>query len=73
MRIAASARKHEVADEDILHAARHPVADFDLDEITMLIGAARNGALLEIGVVSDDDETVVIHAMPLRLKFHRYL
>jgi len=44
------------------------------DDLTMLIGAASDGALLEIGVLEiDGDDPVVIHAMPLRPKFYRFL
>jgi hypothetical protein len=38
-RIADSARRHSVADEDMLHAVRNAVATEDLDEgLTMFIG-----------------------------------
>ncbi|HEX9887930.1 MAG TPA: hypothetical protein VGA69_00510 [Nitriliruptorales bacterium] len=44
------------------------------DDLTMLIGPASDGALLEIGVLDiDGDDPVVIHAMPLRHKFYRFL
>jgi hypothetical protein len=43
------------------------------DDLTMLIGAATNGALLEIGVLDIDGDDPAIHAMPLRRKFHRFL
>lgn len=44
------------------------------DDLTMLIGAATDGALLEIGVLDiDGDDPVAIHAMPLRQKFYRFL
>jgi hypothetical protein len=41
----------------------------------LLIGADRAGRLLEVVVLDDDpdEEPLVIHAMPLRPKFHRYL
>ena len=66
-----SRRKHGVVDADILHAVRTVAIDEDL---TMLIGPASDGALLEIGVLDiDGDEPVVIHAMPLRPKFYRFL
>lgn len=47
-----SARKHGVTDEDILHAYRNPISVFEPDDLTMIIGAATNGALLEIGVAT---------------------
>ena len=44
------------------------------DELTMLIGLAPDGALLEVGVIDlDGDDPVVVHAMPLRQKFRRFL
>jgi hypothetical protein len=44
------------------------------DDLTMLIAAAMDGALLEIGVLDiEGDDPVVIHAQPLRPKFHRFL
>jgi hypothetical protein len=41
----------------------------------LVIGADRTGQLLEVVVLDDDvdDEPIVIHAMPLRPKFHPYL
>lgn len=41
----------------------------------LIIGTDRAGRLLEVVVLDDDpvNEPVVIHAMPLRAKFHRYL
>ena len=46
-----------------------------MDEtLTMLIGPARDGSMLEIGVLDlDGEDPVVIHAMPLRRKFNRFL
>ncbi len=44
------------------------------EELTMLIGPAEEGALLEIGVLDiAGDDPVVIHAMHLRPKFYRFL
>jgi len=37
--------------------------------VTMFIGPAADGAPLEVGVVTDDDGTAVIHAMAARQKF----
>ena len=75
MRIGEPARKHLVVDADILHAVRTAMRKVAIDEdLTMLIGAASDGALLEIGVLDiDGDDPVVIHAMPLRPKFYRFL
>ena len=75
MRIAEPARKHGVSDNDVLHAVRTAIRKVVMDEdLTMLIGPAADGALLEIGVLDlDGDDPVVIHAMPLRSKFYRFL
>lgn len=44
------------------------------EDLTMLIGPARDGSMLEIGVLDlDGEDPVVIHAMPLRRKFNRFL
>ena len=75
MRIGEPARKHGVADADIWHAVRNAVRRIALEEdLTMLIGPASDGALLEIGVLDlEGEDPVVIHAMPLRQKFYRFL
>ena len=75
MRIGEPARKHGVADTDILHAVRNAMRWIEMeDDLTMLIGAATNGALLVIGVLDiESDDPVAIHAMPLRRRFHRFL
>jgi hypothetical protein len=39
----------------------------------LVIGPDRVGALLEIVVLDPDTEPVIIHAMPLRSKFYRFL
>lgn len=75
MRIGEPARKHGVATEDIRHATRNAVRRITMDDdLTMLIGSARDGALLEIGVLDlDGEDAVAIHAMPLRPSFRRFL
>jgi hypothetical protein len=73
MRIGEPARRHGVADEDIWHAVRNATRRLDND-VTILIGPTRDGALLEIGVLGiDGDDPVIVHAMPLRPKFFPYL
>jgi len=60
-RIADSAQRHDLADEDILHAVRNAVAAEDLDDgLTMFLGPARNATLLEIGVVDGEDGPVIV-------------
>jgi hypothetical protein len=73
--IADSARKHGIRDEDIRHAIRHPLRVVPASGRDLVIGADRSGQLLEVVVLDDDpdEEPIVIHAMPLRPKFHRYL
>jgi len=68
--VAASAPKHGVAAEDILHGYRNPMRAYDLDDgFTMPIGPATDGDLLEIGVVSGTDGSVIVHAMRARPQF----
>jgi hypothetical protein len=75
VRIGAPARKHGVPDEHIVHAVRNAIRRVELEEdLTMLIEPARDGALLEVGVLDlAGDDPVVIHATPLREKFRRFL
>jgi hypothetical protein len=75
MRIGEPARKHGVSDEDMLHAYRNATRRIRKDDdVVMLIGPARDGEPLEIGVLSyGGDDEVIIHAMPLRRKFYKFL
>lgn len=44
------------------------------DDLTMLVGPASDGALLEVGALDiEGDDPVVIHAQPLRTKFYKFL
>lgn len=64
------AREHGIEDEDIEHAVRNAIRQHIDDEFAILIGPARAGALLEIGVLDlEGEDPVVIHAMPARPKF----
>ncbi len=67
--ILASARKHGIFDDDMLHAYRNPIRVFDIDDLTMLIGPDASARLLEIGVARVEGIDFVVHAMPARLKF----
>lgn len=70
--IAASARRHGVSDDIILHAFNHPIRSEDIDDgLVMLIGPDQAGKLYEIGVISSDEGPVVVHAMPARDKYLR--
>ena len=67
--ILASARKHQVSDDDMLHAYRNPIRVFDLDGLTMLIGSDAAVRLLEIGVSEAEGIEFIVHAMPARDRF----
>jgi hypothetical protein len=67
--ILASARKHEIPDEDMLHAYRNPIRVFELDDLTMLIGPDRSATLLEIGVATAEGIDFIVHAMAARPAF----
>ena len=69
--IIASARKHGVRDDDILHAYHHPTRVLRLDDLVMLIGPSQSGQPLEIGVSRAEAIDFIIHAMPARAKFIR--
>lgn len=44
------------------------------EELTILIGPAADGALLDVGVLGlEGDDPVVIHALHLRQTFYRFL
>jgi hypothetical protein len=66
-----SARKHGILDDDMLHAYRHPIRVFDLDDLTMLVGPDQAARLIEIGVGRGDGIEFIVHAMPAREKFLR--
>src|SRR5579863_4208327 len=67
--VLASARRHGVADEDMLHAYRNPVRVYEFDDLTMLIGADAAGRVLEIGMATAEGIEFIVHAMPAREKF----
>jgi len=75
VRIGEPARKHGVDDADIWRAVRTATRRIDMDDdLTMLIGPARNGTPLEIGVLDlSSDDAVVIHAMRLCPKFYQFI
>lgn len=67
--ILASARKHGITDNDMLHAIRNSIRQLSLDDLVMFIGPDNSGNLIEVGVVRANHEVRIIHAMPVRLKF----
>jgi hypothetical protein len=75
VRIGQPARKHGVDEADIWHAVRSATRRIEMDDdLTLLIGPARDGTPLEIGVLDlNGDDAVVIHAMRLRPKFYQFI
>jgi hypothetical protein len=75
VRIGDPARRHGISDPDIWHAIRTAVRKIDMDDdLTMLIGPARDGTPLEIGLLDiNGEDPVVIHAMRLRPKFYSFI
>ena len=69
--VLASARRHGVADHDMLHAYRNPVRVFEFDDLTMLIGADAAGRVLDVGMATAEGTEFIVHAMPAREKFLR--
>lgn len=72
-----SARRHGVADRDILHVIDHALALEDAGEDPdrwLIIGPGTAGNLLEVVVmISAEGTQIAIHAMPLRDKYARLL
>jgi uncharacterized DUF497 family protein len=80
---ARSATKHHISHAASAHVVRNPVAvlrepppqrEADAADRVVFLGADQTGALLEVMAVElDDDTLLVIHAMPMRAKYHHYL
>jgi hypothetical protein len=70
-----SARKHGVADDDIVHAVEHALAAGEDESGRVLyLGPDRAGNLLEVvALVRDDDPELVIHAMRMRRMYEPFL
>jgi hypothetical protein len=64
-----AARKHGIADEEIVHAYRNPIRVFEFDDLIMLIGPDRAARMLEVGVAHAEGIDFIVHAMPARPKF----
>ena len=75
--IHSSARKHGVADQDILHAVDHALALEDAGKDPdrwLLIGPDTAGNLLEVVImISAEGTQLVIHAMPMRDQYRGLL
>ncbi len=70
IRIIPSARRHHVSDLDIWHALDNYMRVYENQtEVAMFIGSARDGTILEIGVVLDEGDPRIIHAMRARAKY----
>ena len=73
-----SARKHSVADDDILHAVAHAMVTLPRVDRppggTLHLGPVGAGRLLEVVSVREEGEVHrVIHAMPMRRGYERHL
>jgi hypothetical protein len=72
-----SARRHEISDEDMVHAVAHALAVEDLGEDPdrwLLIGPDLATNLVEIVVLITEEGTeMIIHAMPLRPIYRKLL
>ena len=66
-----SARKHEISDAGMLHAYRHPIRVFVIDDLVMLVGGDQAERLLEVGVAEAEGVEFIVHAMPARQRFLR--
>ena len=70
MDVAASARKHGIADADMEHAVRNAIRGLDQGDRDLYIGTDLSGRLPEVAVLDDDGAPVIIHAMRLRPEFY---
>ena len=75
LKIYGSARKHGVADPDMVHAVEHALAAGEQgDGKVLYLGPDRAGNLLEVvTVVITDGSEIVIHAMSMRSKYEPFL
>ena len=71
MEIHAAARRHGIADEDILHATSHAmIIELQDDDTLLYLGPSRTADLLEVvTVLRADDSELAIHAMRMRPKY----
>ena len=67
--ILASARRHGIRDDNMLHAYRNPVRVFEADDLTMLIGPDESATLLEIGVAHGEGIDFIVHGIVRPTKF----
>jgi uncharacterized DUF497 family protein len=72
-----SARKHNIADEDIAHAWANAIRiveyEYHGEDRLLVIGADRHGTMLELVAVPVEEPTRIIHADRLRPSRYDYL
>lgn len=77
MEIHPSARRHGIADDEMLHAIDHSLVVDDLGEDPdrwLVIGPDQAAKLLELVVlVTAEGDELIIHAMPLRTVYRKLL
>ena len=76
VKIHPSARRHDVADEDIAHAYEHTIRWVQLGDDPvryLLVGPDRAGNLIELIALDTAGDTLIIHAMGLRKSTEREL
>lgn len=72
MKVRGSARRHGLADDDILHAIANAIAsDPAHEDGIFFLGPDHAGQLLEVLARQTPDGLVVFHAMPLTPKYRR--
>ena len=73
MDFASSAGKHGISRDDVLHAIRTAMAEFDQhvdgDVRRLIVGASTTGELLEVVYLPSRDPELIIHADRLRPKY----
>jgi hypothetical protein len=71
--IAESARKHGIADPDMIHAVTNAIVcklqEYDEETRVLIIGPDRNAHMLEVVLVDEQ----IIHSDKLRPKFYKHL
>lgn len=77
IRIAPSARKHNISDSGMLHALDHMIRyreqEYDGEVRILVIGADRSGRLLELVLVSAENPGLIIHADVLQPNRYHFL
>ena len=66
--IAASALKHGLGEEEILHAYRNPIGVGPRRRFMMIVGANQAAIILEVGYIQGSTAIVIVHAAALHGK-----